>query len=124
MASLYGPPAHKRRRKRAPAPGTVKLTGMQLFWLVVALLMFVAVMVHLDDDGGDPDLEETLRQLQQFQRMNEAYRPLDPAIFEIPKFEPMQVADIIPAPTPPPTEPEPPKPRTRPKRPPRRAPEQ
>ena len=130
MASIYGPPAHKRRRKRAPAPGTIKLTAMQMFWLVVALFVFVAVMVRLEDDAGDPDLADTLRQLQIYQEVNRSH--MDPILFDIPKFEPMQVADIIPAPTPPAaqSEPEPtpeptPKPPAKPtRRPPRPAPEQ
>lgn len=127
MASIYGPPPDKRPRKRAREPGTVKTTPMQRFWLVIALIVFVAVMIHLDE--GDPEIEDTLRELQRIQLMNEAYRPLDPAIFEIPKFEPpsfepLQVAEIIAAPSPPATQAKPPPSAKTRRRPPRPAPAQ
>ena len=95
MASIYGPPAHKRRRKRVPAVRTVKLTAMQMFWLITALIVFVTVMVRLEDDEGDPELDDALRRLQLIPRMNENYRPLDPAIFELPKFEPPHFDPLI-----------------------------
>lgn len=107
MASIYGPPEHQRRRKRRPAPGTVKTTPMQMFWMVVALVFFVVVMLNLEK--GDPDLDETLRQLEQIQRRHESYRPLDPALFELPKFEPIILEPPSPIelelPPPPPAEP-------------------
>ncbi len=122
MASIYGPPEHKRRPRRAPEPGTVKTTPMQLFWLVIALIVLVAAMVHLDD--GDPEVNETLRRLQTIQQQNLNYRPIDPALFEIPIFEPLQVAEILDPSAFTPAEPAP-KPHVQPKRrPPRTAPEQ
>lgn len=108
-ASIYGPPAHKRRRRRASEAATDKLTAMQVFWMVVALTVAIALLVHLDD--GDPEIDDTLRQLEQMQRLNHSYRPIDPILFEIPKFEPIPMPallelEALPAPIePPPAEP-------------------
>lgn len=108
-ASIYGPPAHKRRRKRAPGPETGKTTPMQLFWLVVVAIVCFAFLINSDEDA--PEIEETLRQLERMQRLNESYRPLDPALFELPSFEPIPMPapiglEVLPAPIePPPAEP-------------------
>ena len=92
-ASIYGPPAHKRRRKRAPEAATGKLTAMQAFWMLVALTVAIAILVHLDD--GDPEIDDTLRQLEQMQRLNRSYRPIDPILFEVPKFEPIPMPTLL-----------------------------
>lgn len=83
---------------------------MQVFWLVVVALVCFAFLINSDEDA--PEIEETLRQLERMQRMNESYRPIDPALFELPSFEPIPIPapiglEVLPAPIepPPPAEP-------------------
>ncbi len=105
MASIYGPPAHTRRRRPRPIIGESapsKLSPMQMFWMVIAIIVCIAVMVRLERDAGDPELGDALRRLELIQRTIENYRPPDPALFELPLYQPPVLGPSLfePLPTP------------------------
>lgn len=90
--SIYGPPEGQRRRAAAPTTTVRPLKKIELLWLGVLLVVCVGVLVHLDE--GDPELADTLRQLQRIESQMERIR-FDPILLEMPKFEPLQTAEII-----------------------------
>lgn len=91
MESIYGPPASKRPRKRVAEAPARSLRWIEVFWLCVLGVLCFAALVALDE--GDPDIAESLRRLEQNQRLLDTMRV--PPV-HLPIFEPLQTAEIIP----------------------------
>lgn len=92
MESIYGPPASKRPRKRVAEAPRRSLRWIEVFWLCVLGVLCFAALVALDE--GDPDIAESLRRLEQNQRLLDDMR-VPPVHIDLPIFEPLQTAEII-----------------------------
>lgn len=92
MESIYGPPASKRPRKRVAEAPARSLRWIEVFWLCVLGVLCFAALVALDE--GDPDIAESLRRLEQNQRLLDDMR-VSPVHIDLPIFEPLQTAEII-----------------------------
>lgn len=92
MEPIYGPPASKRPRKRVPEAPARSLRGIEIFWLCVLGVLCFGLLVYFDE--GDPDINESLRQLERNQHLLDNMR-VPPVHIDLPIFEPLQTAEII-----------------------------
>ena len=102
MESIYGPPPGARQPHRRGTPRKIARWQQALRMLALVIVGFAAfvLLVWLEvESGGGYDDDDPLHRLQQLQFNIPRYNPivLDPAIFDVPVFKPLQSASIIPA---------------------------
>ena len=99
MESIYGPPPgarQPRRRDSSREPSwrkALRVTGL----VIVGFGAFVLLVWLEVENGGGYDDDDPLHRLQQLQF--QPYHPivLDPIVFDLPVFKPLQSAEIIPS---------------------------